>query len=65
MPKGLSAVEGANGQIGSGGYILNWDCEVTGQGKLLSGYRDRGMANAVWDHTQGMFDKVEKLNGNK
>ena len=60
--KGIEVAKGATGQIGNGGYILNWNCEVTGKQKLLTEYRNKGVTKTIWEHTMGVFDRVEKIN---
>jgi hypothetical protein len=60
--KGIEVMKGTIGQIGSGGYILNWNCEVTGKEKLLSDYRNKGVAKTVYEHTMSIFERVEKTN---
>lgn len=60
--KGVEVVKGASGEVGNGGYVLNWNCEVTGKQKLLTEYRNKGVAKTIWEHTMGIFDRVEKLN---
>ncbi len=61
-PRDLEVVEGSNGVKGSGGYLLQWDGGVTGKKKLLQEYREKGVGKIVWEHTQGIFAEVEKLN---
>ena len=34
LQKGLEVMEGGSGKLGDGGYVLNWNCDVTGKGKL-------------------------------
>jgi hypothetical protein len=60
--KGTEVVQGGSGQIGDGGYNLNWNCEVTGKSKLLADYRQNGVSKTVWEHTMSVFDRVEKIN---
>jgi len=61
LPDGVGVVKGANGRIGSGGYILDWNGEVTGDEKILSHYRSKGIPKLVWNHTMGIFDSVETI----
>lgn len=60
--KGLSVSKGSNGKFGSGAYLVNWDGDITGKEKVLSDYRDQGVAKNVWEHTMRVFQKVEKIN---
>lgn len=60
--KGVEVMQGAGGQIGDGGYNLNWNCEVIGKNKLLTDYRHNDISKTVWEHTMGIFDRVEKIN---
>jgi hypothetical protein len=62
LETGSSVAEGSNGNIGSGAYIVNWNGEITGKGKLLGDYRAQGVAKTVWEHTIGAFATVEKIN---
>lgn len=62
VPKGLSVAKGANGKVGSGGYLVNWNGEITGKEALLKEYHDKGVGKIVWEHTMGIFDRVEKIN---
>lgn len=57
-----SIAEGSNGQLGSGGYIVNWNGEITGKSKMMSDYRAQGVAKTIWDFTMGTFSDVEKAN---
>lgn len=61
-PKGVEIARGEDGKVGSGGYLVNWDCEVTGKNELLKGYREKGVGKTVWEHTMGIFERVEKVN---
>jgi hypothetical protein len=60
--KGLEVAQGGSGQIGDGGYTLNWNCNVISKGKPLTDYRTNGVSKTVWEHTMGVFDRVEKIN---
>jgi len=61
-PTGLEISEGADGKIGSGAYLVNWNGDITGKSKVLSEYREKGVAKLVWEHTIGVFGQVEKRN---
>jgi hypothetical protein len=62
LSSGETVSKGSNGQIGNGGYVINWNGEPTGKEALLNGYRAQGVAKTVWKHTMDMFEKVEKIN---
>lgn len=56
--KADGAVTGADGTKGSGAYLLSWDGSVTGNQKILNGYRRDGTRKTVWEHTLGVFESV-------
>ncbi|TVY91062.1 Oxidoreductase, partial [Lachnellula willkommii] len=60
-PKGLETMNGADGQVGSGGYLVNWNDDIA-RSKILKEYRDKGVGKTVWEHTMGIFERVEKVN---
>ncbi|KAH8646983.1 hypothetical protein BGZ60DRAFT_535502 [Tricladium varicosporioides] len=60
--KGVEIAQGEDGKTGSGGYLVNWDCEVTGKNQILKDYREKGVSKTVWEHTMGVFERVEKIN---
>lgn len=55
---GVARPEGVGVARGEGAYLVNWNGE-TGEGKCMRGYRGRGMGKRVWEHTLGVFEKVE------
>ena len=59
---GARVAKGSNGKGGSGAYLLNWNNEVTGKERLLTEYRENGVAQIVWDHTIEILDRVENIN---
>jgi len=63
LAEGMAVAEGANGT--PGGYLVNWNGEITGKGKLVAGYRADGISKVVWEHTMGIFERVEKINQGK
>ena len=66
VPWGVKTVmQGADGRDGSGAYLVNWSNEPTGSKKLLQEYREKGTGKIVWEHTMGIFERVEKLNQNR
>lgn len=62
VPKDLAISVGSNGQTGSGSYLVNWNGDVTGKTQLLSEYRAKGVSEQIWEHTTGVFKRVEELN---
>ncbi|TKA73808.1 hypothetical protein B0A55_05534 [Friedmanniomyces simplex] len=61
-PEDATPMKGSNDEIGSGAYLLDWDCKSTGDAKLLNKYRELGLPKKVWDHTLEMFQQAERLN---
>lgn len=61
LREGQEVAEGSVGEIGSGAYLVNWNGDITAKGKL-DGYRKQGVSKTVWEHTLGIFERVEKLN---
>lgn len=54
--------EGANGKIGSGSYLLNWDGQIQKQNaKLLEECRQTGVAEKIWEHTMSIFKELETM----
>ncbi|KAL2844751.1 hypothetical protein BJY01DRAFT_214759 [Aspergillus pseudoustus] len=49
---------GTTGETGSGAYLLNWKGDVRPSGKILAQYREEGMPELVWRHTEAMFDEA-------
>lgn len=60
-PAGVATLPGVDKNVGSGGYLVSWNCEPTGK-KILDEYREKGVSKIVWEHTMGIFDRVEKIN---
>jgi hypothetical protein len=63
--KGVEVVKGSSGQVGSGGYLLSYRGEATGKQKLLAEYRKKRIAETVWEHTAGVFERVRKINAER
>jgi hypothetical protein len=57
---GAEIAEGSTGQRATGAYLLHWNGEVTAKGKFLENYRQQGIAKTIWEHTMGVFKKVEQ-----
>ncbi|KAL9011945.1 MAG: hypothetical protein Q9173_003256 [Seirophora scorigena] len=60
LPRTVQVAEGIDGKKGSGAYLATQDSDVapSGTGKLMTGYRERGVPEKVWGHTLEMFEKV-------
>jgi NAD(P)-dependent dehydrogenase (short-subunit alcohol dehydrogenase family) len=61
-PTGLEIAEGANGQVASGGYLLNWNGDVAKQATYLKEDRKKGYGKLIREHTMQIFERVEKIN---
>ncbi|KAK3117218.1 hypothetical protein LTR53_001645 [Teratosphaeriaceae sp. CCFEE 6253] len=61
-PEDATPMKGSNGEVGSGAYLLDWDCKSAGDVKLLTKYRELGLPKKVWDHTMAVFAQAERLN---
>ncbi|KAL3449207.1 hypothetical protein BJX65DRAFT_306268 [Aspergillus insuetus] len=55
---GVSTVRGADWVIGSGRCSLNYDGRNIAKRGLMGGYRKRGFAGIVWEHTVQTFERV-------
>jgi hypothetical protein len=62
----IDIAKGMTGRIGSGVYSVGWDCESSPPAvlELLAGFRDRGMVEEVWRHTEGEFKRIMEEDGN-
>jgi len=49
---------GADGGKGGGAYLLNWNDEPAAKQKILTQYREEGVAKVVYKHTLEVFDKI-------
>lgn len=61
-PEEIGTMKGANGEVGSGGYLLDWDGKAAGDESVLGKYREMGMRQRVWDHTMAIFEQADRLN---
>ncbi|CZR66714.1 uncharacterized protein PAC_16615 [Phialocephala subalpina] len=61
LPTGTAIATGSDGKVGSGGYLVNWNGDITGK-KLVIDYQAEGVSKTIWEHTQGIFERVEKIN---
>lgn len=50
---------GVDGVRGSGAYLVGADSEIMGSNKMIQGERERGMVEKVWEHTLGVFRRVD------
>ena len=50
--------KGADGQNGSGAYLLTWDGTTTGNQKVLEAARQAKTGKLVWKHTWGIFESI-------
>jgi hypothetical protein len=61
FPKNLSVSKGSNGCVGSGAYLVNWNGDISGKEKILSGYREQGVGKTIWEYTMEVFKRVEMI----
>lgn len=57
---GVDVARGTTGEVGSGVYSVEWDgaCASFKVQKLLAGYRDKGMVEEIWRHTESEFKRI-------
>jgi hypothetical protein len=60
LSEGVEVARGTDGKVGSGVYSIHWSGEHAGPKvvELLAGLREEGMAQKVWQHTVGEFDRI-------
>ena len=60
LEEGIDLAQGTTGQIGSGAYSIGWDGEGTSSAvvKVLTRYRDEGMLDQIWRHTESEFKRI-------
>ncbi|KAL4783511.1 NAD(P)-binding protein [Aspergillus varians] len=56
---GWNVATGTTGEAGSGAYLLDWKGDVRPSGKILARYRERGVPEMVWHHTERVLDEAE------
>ncbi|MAD85778.1 MAG: hypothetical protein CL912_22680 [Deltaproteobacteria bacterium] len=61
LPTGCAALTGANGQVGSGGYLVTWKGEKAKKA-TLSGLDHQQVSKTIWEKTAEVFQRVEKIN---
>ncbi|EPE31137.1 NAD(P)-binding Rossmann-fold containing protein [Glarea lozoyensis ATCC 20868] len=64
-PKGMEVAMGTDGVVGSGGYLGNWTGAPAVRKQVLAKYMENGVSGVVWDHTMGIFERVEKVNAER
>lgn len=50
--------KGTRGETGSGAYLLNWKGEIRPTRETMRDYREKGVGELVWKHTQGLWDQA-------
>ncbi|OJJ31411.1 hypothetical protein ASPWEDRAFT_54580 [Aspergillus wentii DTO 134E9] len=50
--------KGTTGETGSGAYLLNWKGDVRPTRKVMQEYREKGVGELVWKHTQELWDQA-------
>lgn len=60
---GITVARGTDGNAGSGVYSIDEQGESAGPKveELLANFRKEGMAERVWDHTEGEFKRITGL----
>ncbi|CAI7640363.1 unnamed protein product [Penicillium discolor] len=60
LSEGVEIASGTDGNVGSGVYSIHWKGDHAGPKvvKLLAELREQGMAQKVWKHTVGEFDRI-------
>lgn len=60
LSEGVGIAQGTDGKVGSGVYTIHWTGEHAGPKvvELLAGLRAQGMAQKVWQHTVGEFNRI-------
>ncbi|KAK5116188.1 hypothetical protein LTR62_008514 [Meristemomyces frigidus] len=61
-PEQAVPMKGSDGEVGSGAYLLDWDCKATGDVDVLTKYREVGLPAKVWEHTLAMFEQAGRRN---
>lgn len=54
---GVEVARGMTGEIGGGAYLLNWKGETQPTKKFMQEYREKGVGELVWRHTEEMWDQ--------
>lgn len=61
IPTGVAVATGANGQVGSGGYLVSRKGERAQKAKL-SGLDEKEVSKTIWELTADVFQRVERIN---
>ena len=63
LGEGVDIARSVDGHIGNGVYSMDYDGTEAGQKivDLLKQYRDDGMVQRVWEHTQEVFGRITSL----
>lgn len=51
----MGVATGTTGEVGSGAYLLNWKGDVSPSNKILAQYREQGVPEQVWKHTEELL----------
>ncbi|KAL9635331.1 MAG: hypothetical protein Q9164_003526 [Protoblastenia rupestris] len=57
---GVDLVEGVKVAEGDGAYLVDATGEI-GAGKPVKGYRERGMSEKIWEHTEQILEEAGKM----
>jgi hypothetical protein len=59
---GIEVALGTNGEVGSGVYSVEWDCEAASAEvrELLAELREKKMVEAIWEHTLKEFGRISE-----
>ncbi|KAF7585892.1 hypothetical protein BBP40_009930 [Aspergillus hancockii] len=52
--------KGTTGETGSGSYLLNWNGDIRPSRKILGEYREQGIDELVWRHTEDLLDRAAR-----
>ena len=57
---GVEVARGTSGEVGSGLYSVGWDGTSASHAveDLLAGYRNKGLVEEIWRHTESEFDRI-------
>lgn len=63
LGSGVEVVQGTTSEARSGVYSVVWDGERASPAvlELLAEYREKGVVDEVWRHTEGEFNRITKL----
>ncbi|KAL4963767.1 uncharacterized protein BDV14DRAFT_175961 [Aspergillus stella-maris] len=55
---GSEVARGIDGVKGSGAYLVNWKGDIRNSGKVLREYRENGIDEMVWKHTEALLEEA-------